>query len=129
MVHMDQYTSIAGYYDDLYGAGIGEDLKWFRHVLGEPPCRVLEIGCGTGRVSVELARMGYEVVGVDVSDGMLSIAQGKVRRCKAEAREKVKLLLGEIGDLGDEEEFDAVLAPFNVMNECLTERLKSTDFC
>ena len=32
---------------------------------------ILDIGCGTGRHSIELARRGYQVTGVDVSSGML----------------------------------------------------------
>lgn len=39
------------------------------------PAAVLDAGCGTGRVAIELARRGVEVVGVDVSDAMLSTAR------------------------------------------------------
>ena len=43
--------------------------------------RILDMGCGTGRHALELGRRGYQVVGVDLSDGMLSqarlIAQGE----------------------------------------------------
>ena len=37
--------------------------------------RILDIGCGTGRHAVELARRGYQVTGVDISSGMLTEAQ------------------------------------------------------
>jgi len=39
------------------------------------PRRVLDAGCGTGRVAIELARRGIEVVGVDRSEAMLEVAQ------------------------------------------------------
>ena len=39
--------------------------------------RVLDAGCGTGRVGIELARRGYEVVGVDVDAGMLAHARDR----------------------------------------------------
>ena len=42
-------------------------------------CRILDIGCGTGRHSTELARRGYSVVGVDLSESMLAKAQSKAR--------------------------------------------------
>lgn len=53
------------------------------HVHGEadrvaallPAGRVLDAGCGTGRVGIELARRGYDVVGVDVDPGMLAHAR------------------------------------------------------
>jgi SAM-dependent methyltransferase len=46
-------------------------------LLGAPPARVLDAGCGTGRVAVELARRGYAVVGVDVEPAMLDVARQK----------------------------------------------------
>ena len=39
------------------------------------PTTVLDAGCGSGRVAVELARRGIEVVGVDVDDSMLAAAR------------------------------------------------------
>ncbi len=40
---------------------------------------VLDAGCGTGQISLVLAKMGYEVHGIDVSAEMVAIAQGKCR--------------------------------------------------
>jgi SAM-dependent methyltransferase len=39
--------------------------------------RVLDAGCGTGRVAIELATRGYDVVGVDLDAGMLDAARAK----------------------------------------------------
>jgi SAM-dependent methyltransferase len=41
------------------------------------PASVLDAGCGTGRVAIELARLGHDVVGVDVDPAMLDAARAK----------------------------------------------------
>jgi SAM-dependent methyltransferase len=41
------------------------------------PASVLDAGCGTGRVAIELARLGHDVVGVDVDPAMLEAARAK----------------------------------------------------
>ena len=43
----------------------------FVSALVPPPARVLDAGCGTGRVAVRLAELGYEVVGCDVDAAMV----------------------------------------------------------
>ena len=63
-------------FDALAAAGEaihGEaDLVSRRH-----PASVLDVGCGTGRVAIELARRGIEVVGVDVDASMLAVARSR----------------------------------------------------
>ena len=39
---------------------------------------ILDLGCGTGRHDIELAKLGYEVTGVDISADMLSIATQRI---------------------------------------------------
>ncbi len=44
--------------------------------------RILDIGCGTGRHSIELAKRGYKIVGIDLSDSQLNSAKEKASRMK-----------------------------------------------
>ncbi|TDT14456.1 methyltransferase family protein [Ilumatobacter fluminis] len=71
------------------------------------PSSVLDAGCGTGRVAIELARRGVDVVGVDLDPPMLEAA-----REKAPDLEWVAADLRTV-DLG--RRFDVVAAPGNVM--------------
>ncbi len=77
-------------------------------LLGDPPASVLDAGCGTGRVAVELARRGYEVLGIEIEPAMLETA-----RAKAPQLEWV------LGDLSTAElprsRFDLAVAAGNVM--------------
>jgi SAM-dependent methyltransferase len=68
---------------------------------------VLDAGCGTGRVAVELARRGVEVVGVDISPDMLAKATA--------AAPELPWVLGDLGSVDLGRTFDAVLLAGNVM--------------
>jgi ubiquinone/menaquinone biosynthesis C-methylase UbiE len=72
---------------------------------------ILEVGCGTARFSVQLARMGYRVTGTDASPDMLRIAEEKGRGLT-----NLDLRLQEGARLGfDNDAFDFVFA-VRVMN-------------
>ena len=71
------------------------------------PSSVLDAGCGTGRVAIELARRGIDVVGVDIDPKMLSAA-----------REKAPHLEWHLGDLAVidlKRKFEVVLMAGNVI--------------
>jgi ubiquinone/menaquinone biosynthesis C-methylase UbiE len=54
----------------------GEDGDFYESFT-KTPCRVLDIGCGTGSVTLSLAELGHTVTGVDPADGMLQVARAK----------------------------------------------------
>ena len=69
-------TSYDGRFRALAAAGVdvhGEAA--YVAALVAPRARVLDAGCGTGRVAIELARRGYDVSGVDSDDSMLEVAR------------------------------------------------------
>ena len=71
------------------------------------PRSVLDAGCGTGRVAVELARRGIDVVGVDLDASMLEKARDK--------RPDVPWVVGDVADVDLGRRFDVVLLAGNVM--------------
>lgn len=71
------------------------------------PDRVLDAGCGTGRVAIELTRRGVSTVGVDVNEEMLAAA-----RAKAPA---IEWHLQDLAELDLRAEFDVVVMAGNVM--------------
>ncbi|MGD9679469.1 MAG: class I SAM-dependent methyltransferase, partial [Vulcanibacillus sp.] len=42
------------------------------------PKTIIDIGCGTGNISIPLSKLGYEMIGVDISTDMLAIAKEKM---------------------------------------------------
>ena len=87
--------------DDVHGEAT------FVESLG--PRRVLDAGCGTGRVAIELARRGVEVVGVDLDAEMLERARAKAPELDWRHGDLVSVDLGEVAP------FDVVVAAGNVM--------------
>ena len=91
---------------------------------GERP--VLELGCGTGRIAVPVARAGSVVVGINRSDEMLARARQRLRRTRLAGR--VSLLRGDIRTLPfRKRSFDLVMAPYGILQSLTRERdLKAT---
>jgi SAM-dependent methyltransferase len=75
--------------------------------LVEPPARVLDAGCGTGRVAIRLAGLGYAVVGVDIDASML-------REARDEAPE-LDWRVGDLSELDTGQLFDVVLVAGNTI--------------
>ena len=80
---MNEYNAIAGVYDRI-NSGVDYE-KWatfteslFDKYLTERPELVLDLASGTGRMTVALARRGYDMIGVDRSPEMLSAASDAV---------------------------------------------------
>lgn len=78
---MSGYSSFALYYDRLmqelsYPAQAEYYLKLMKR-LGHAPGLVLDLACGTGSLTIELARRGLDVYGADASQGMLTQAREK----------------------------------------------------
>lgn len=71
------YGILAQYYDGLMAHVDYE--AWADYMLGfvQPGLEVLDLGCGTGRFTEILQRRGYDVVAVDGSEAMLSVAAAR----------------------------------------------------
>lgn len=64
------------YMENCFTKNTIEEVGFILEELKLPPgSHILDVGCGTGRHAVELARRGYQVTGVDISSGMLAEAK------------------------------------------------------
>jgi len=71
----------------------------------EPGSSILDIGCGTGRHSIELAKRGYKVTGVDISSGMLTEAE----RTAEEAKVRVEWIHANATQFKSKAKFDGAI--------------------
>lgn len=82
-----------------------------------PGARILDVACGHGRHSVELARRGFEVTGLDLSTPSLKIA----RESAAQAGLDVTFVERDMRDIGFDSEFDAAINMFTAFGYLETE--------
>jgi len=76
---MSSYQQFAYIYDSLMkDIPYSKYAEWVAaNAPAEKGAKLLDVGCGTGVLSMEFAKMGYEVIGVDLSEDMLAVAQSR----------------------------------------------------
>jgi SAM-dependent methyltransferase len=116
----DEY---APFYDWENARTLGRrDLPFWRNLARHVGGRVLELGCGTGRLTIPLGRAGIPVVGIDRSTPMLERARQRVTRGRLQSR--VQLIRGDIRALPFRRRppFSMVMAPYGMLQSLLRER-------
>ena len=137
------WDDYAPFYDWENARTLGRrDVPFWRNLALHAGGPVLELGCGTGRISLPLGKAGVPLVGIDRSEPMLAKARARVRRSKLAGR--VSLVRGDIRYLPfgppasggssarrsrarrlkpeSEGEFAMVMAPYGVLQSLLQER-------
>lgn len=98
-------------YDAIY-EGRDDIGLWLEIAAGAAGRPILELGCGTGRVLLPLARRGYEVTGIDLSERMLDVCRAKLQGEPPAVRERVRLLPADMTSFELEARYGAVTVPF-----------------
>ncbi|MCS6915879.1 MAG: class I SAM-dependent methyltransferase [Myxococcales bacterium] len=104
------------------------DINYYRRLARQigTPARVLELGCGSGRVLVPLLRDGHEVVGVDLSLPMLRRCKERIARLGPARRARAHLIHADFRDLPLSMEgkarFPLIICPFNALMHLYTHQ-------
>jgi SAM-dependent methyltransferase len=116
------WDAYAPFYDWENARTLGRrDVPFWRRVSAEARGRVLELGCGTGRVSVPLAKAGVDLVGIDRSAPML--ARLRAASARAGAIGHVNAVRGDIrAPPFAAHAFSMVIAPYGILQSLLADR-------
>lgn len=99
-------------YAQLYDAWVPDwdgEVDFYRELIGQSPLKtqgVLEVACGTGRITMRLAKDGIDVTGFDISPELLEIARGK-----SLGMSNVSWLLGDMRTFEIGRKFGSVISP------------------
>jgi SAM-dependent methyltransferase len=114
----DPYADPALY--DLEYADHKEDIAYYTRIAGQAVGPILELGCGTGRLTLPMAQAGARVDGIDASEGMLEGLRLKVAAQGNDIQARIRFWKGDFrepsGDL--REGYAWILWPFNAIHHC-----------
>jgi len=103
------YDLIARYYDLSHDQLI-DDIPFLLSQAAETGGPVLEVGCGSGRLLVPLARAGYDAIGLDNSPEMMARAGIRVSAQPPDVRERIRFIHADVTalDLSAQNEFGLI---------------------
>jgi ubiquinone/menaquinone biosynthesis C-methylase UbiE len=116
------WDDYARFYDWENAQTMGRrDITFWQGLARRTGGPILELGCGTGRVAIPVARTGARVVGIDRSESMLTRARAKLRRAKSAG--SLALVRGDVRQLPfPDRSFRLVAAPYGILQSLLDDR-------
>lgn len=108
----NSYIVAADLYDWIVDYRTRPDVPFFVELAKASQGPVLELGCGTGRVLVPVARAGIKIVGVDLARPMLDICGQKLQHESSEVRARVQLHEADMRHIDFSQKFALVMIPF-----------------
>jgi len=121
------YADFAWAYDFIITGPVSSRCDFVENVASQrghlPGSRVIDAGCGTGSYSVELAKRGYIVTGLDASAELVSVAQEKAEKTSV----PVTFLVGDILTLPSQPKYDGILCR-GVLNDIVDDRDRQAVF-
>ena len=115
---MDARAQAAKYYDA--NPVFPNDIPFYRQRILSLQAKVMELGCGTGRVLVSLVDRCRYIHGIDHSEEMLALCGKKLQERRVPSR-KARAELGDITNFSLPTQFDLAIAPFRVLQTLVTD--------
>ncbi len=112
------YRDTARFYDAF--AELPDEILYIELAkrFGSP---ILELACGTGRITLTLAQAGYDITGIELSPEMLELAQEKLQQLPEDVQLKVSFNHGDITDFQLNKKFAMVIIPWSFKYLLTTE--------
>lgn len=102
------------------------DIPFYLEYASRSKGDILELGCGTGRVTIPLAEAGYEIWGIELSDTMIEQFKSKIKNLPQKTAERIHLIKGDMSNFTIDRKFPLIIIPirsFQILND---ENLENT---
>jgi SAM-dependent methyltransferase len=116
----EEYAFIADLYDCVPLYRDRGDLEFFVDAAKETGGPILEIGCGTGRVLIPIARAGLDIVGLDLSPHMLAVCRERLRQESKGVQSRVQLVQADMRIFDLTRTFNLITVPFRPFQHLMT---------
>ena len=124
----DIYGEFSAFYDLYVGDWLG-DLPLYLEHASRIQSPVLEVGAGSGRLTVPLAKAGHEIAAVDISPSMLRLLGARLENEATSVRSRVSIVEADICDLDLAAQYDLILVPYYTFNYLLTQQRQLEALC
>ena len=110
---MASYDSIAEFYDLDFPSSFPDELEFWKQILDFYDSPALELGCGTGRVTIPLAQAGHLLTGLELSDAMLAMAERNRAELPISVQNRLEFVQGDMTQFELRTQFRVIFIPFN----------------
>lgn len=107
-----EYDALAVLYDYEW-QDLKEDIDFIGTECEKSGSPILELACGTGRITLPLAARGLEVWGLDNSQEMLALLKEKRRSLPDEVAQRLHAIYGTMEEFHLDRQFQSIVIPFN----------------
>jgi len=114
-----EYPFVAEFYDYVVPYRERQDIAFWVDLAKDSGGPVLELGCGTGRVLVPVARASVEITGLDLSGRMLDVCRMHLAQEPDEVQSRVQLVQADMAHFNLGGQFKLVTAPFRSFQHLL----------
>jgi len=103
---------LSEYYDLVPAYTVRGDLDFYIDAARSAAGKVLELGCGTGRILIPTAEAGCEIAGLDISESMLKSCRKKLLEQPDDVQKRVTIVRDNMTNFDLKERFSLITAPF-----------------
>lgn len=114
---MTVYKELVKYYDAIYGDAWENDIEFYYQEAKQANGKILEIGCGTGRILLPLVKKNIDIIGLDISKEMINVLEKNAKKENLNP----KVINGDMKNFSLNEKFDLVIIPYRAFLHMLTK--------